>query len=227
VIVEGMAPDGKWERPKRPGRQFPADTGPAGVIPDHERVDLIFDRSGLLDGSVGGQPVRLNLNVPAHVGTAVGTIAGIQVSASWKNGDNYRIYPDVPSDLTGSFAGQPVELHASFHLEPGHFFDHGTVTGHIGTQALDASVETASGGLGSTSTVAIDGTLGGTEYTIYAAIDGSLTAAKIRGSVAGTSVRIDAARTRQPDGDQTRLTGSYSGPPPLLGLIAGALLYFI
>ena len=95
--------------------------------------------------------MRLNLNVPAHDGAAAGTIAGIPVSATWKNADNYRIYPDVPSDLTGSFAGQPVELHATFHLEPGYFFDHGTITGHVGAVALDATVETASGGLGSTS----------------------------------------------------------------------------
>lgn len=222
-----MAPKGRWERPRRPGRQFPADTGPAGVIPIHERVDLIFERSGILHGSVGGQPVRMNLTVPAHDGTAAGTIAGIQVLASWKNGDNYHIYPDVPANLTGSFAGQPVELRASFHLEPGYFFDHGMITGHIGGQALDATIETASGGFGSTSTVAVDGTLDSTEYTVYAAINGSLTAAKIRGSVAGTSIRIDATRTHQPDGGQTRLTGSYSGPPALLGLIAGALLYFI
>jgi len=227
VIVEGMGSDGKWERPKPPARQFPADTDPAGVVPDHARVDLILERSRLLSGSVGGQPIRLNLNMPAHDGAAAGTIAGMPVSASWKNGDNYRIYPDMPSELTGSFAGQPVELHATFHLEPGYFFDHGTITCHIGALALDAAVETASGGLGSTSTVAVDGTLGSTRYTIYAAIDGPLTAAKIRGTVAGTSIRIDPARTRQPSGEQTRLTGSYEGPPVLLALVAGALLHFM
>src|SRR5215467_421570 len=136
-----MGPDGRWERPKPPDRQFPPDTDPAGVIPGHARIDLIFERSRLLSGSVGGQPVHLNLNVPAHDGAATGTIAGIPVSATWKNGDNSRIYPDVPSDLTGSFAGQPVELHASFHLEPGYFFNRGTIAGHVGAEALDASVE--------------------------------------------------------------------------------------
>jgi hypothetical protein len=59
-----MGPDGEWERPKPPTRQFPADTDSAGVTPDHARVDLIFERSRLLSGSVGGQPVRLDLNVP-------------------------------------------------------------------------------------------------------------------------------------------------------------------
>ena len=130
------------ERPETPARQFPADAGPAGVIiPGHARVDLTFERSRLLSGSVGGQPVRLDLNVPTHNGAAAGTIAGIPVSATWENGDNYRIYPDVPSDLEGSFAGQPVELHATFHLEPGYFFDQGTITGHIGAEDLDATVE--------------------------------------------------------------------------------------
>lgn len=227
VIVVGMGPDGEWERPKPPNRQFPADRDPAGVIPDYARIDLTFERSRLLSGSVGGQPVRLDLNVPTHNGAATGTIAGIPASAAWKNGDNYRIYPDVPSNLTGSFAGQPVELHATFHLEPGYFFHHGMITGHIGTEALDATVETVSGGFGSTSTVAVDGTLGSTEYTIYAAINGPLTAGQIRGTVAGNPIRIDAARTRQPDGERTRLTGSYQGPPALLALVAGALLHFI
>ncbi len=222
-----MGPDGMWERPKPPARQFPADAEPAGDIPDHARVDLIFERSRLLSGTVGGQPVRLDLNVPTHNGAAAGTIAGIPASATWENGDNYRIYPDVPSNLTGSFGEQPVELHATFHLEPGYFFDHGTITGHIGAEALDASVERVSGGLGSTSTVAVDGTLGSIKYTIYAAIDGPLTSAKIRGTVAGIPVRVDAARTRQPHGEQTRLTGNYQGPPALLALAAGALLHFI
>jgi hypothetical protein len=226
VIVEGMGPDGGWQR-RKPTRRFPADTDPVGVIPDDARIDLIFERSCLLTGSVGGQPVRLDLNVPTHDGAATGTIAGIPASATWKNGNNYYIYPDVPSDLTGSFAGQPVELHARFHLEPDYFFHHGAITGHIGAEDLHATVEAASGGFGSSSTVAVDGRLGSTEYTIYAAINGPLTSAKIRGTVAGNSIRIDAARTRQADGQRTRLTVSYLGPPALLALAAGALLHFI
>lgn len=222
-----MGPGSEWERPKRPTRQFPADTDPDSVIPDHARVDLMFERSRLLTGSVGGQPVRLDLNVPTHNGATAGTIAGIPASATWQNGNNYYIHPDVPSDLTGSFAGQPVEIHATFHLEPGYFFDHGMITGHIGAEDLHATVQTASGGLGSTSTVAVDGTLGSTEFTIYAAIDGSHSRGQIRGTVAGNPIRITAARTRQPEGEQTRLTGSYQGPTALLALAAGALLHFI
>jgi hypothetical protein len=222
-----MGPAREWRRPRRPARQFPADTDPVGVIPDHARVDLMFERPRLLTGSVGGQPVRLNLNAPTHNGAAAGTIAGIPASATWQIGNNYYIHPDVPSDLTGSFAGQPAEIHATFHLEPGYFFDHGMITGHIGAEDLHATVETASGGFGSSSTVAVDGTLGSTEFTIYAAIDGSGTRGKIRGSVAGSPIRINAARTRQPEGVQTRLTGSYQGPAALLALAAGALLHFI
>jgi len=216
------------ERPETPARQFPADADPAGVIPGHALVDLTFERSRLLSGSVGGQPVRLELNVPTHNGAAAGSFAGIPVAAAWENGDNYRVYPDVPSELKGSFAGQPVELHATFHLEPGYFFDQGTIAGHIGAEDLDATVEAAApGGLGGTRTVAADGTLGSTKFTIYATIDGPLTFGQIRGTVAGTPIRIDAARTREPDGVQTRLTGSYQGPPALLALAAGAFLHFI
>jgi hypothetical protein len=226
-IIEGMDPASEWERPRRPTRQFPADVEPVGDIPDHPRVDLNFERSRLLTGSVGGRPVRLDLNVPTHNGAAAGTIAGASTSATWQSGDNYYSHPDVRSDLTGSFGGQQVEIHATFHLEPGYFFDHGTITGHIGAEDLDATVETASGGLGSTRTVAVDGTLGNAEFTIYAAVDGALTHGQIRGTVAGSPIRIDAARTSQPEGEQTRLTGSFHGPTALLALVAGALLHFI
>jgi hypothetical protein len=197
--------------------------------PASASIDLTFEHYRLLSGSAGGQPVRLELNVPTHQGSAAGTIAGIPVSATWVNGDNYRIYPDVPSDLTGSFGGQPVELHATFHLEPGYFFDHGTITGHIGAEALDARVEAAAapGGLSGTGTIAAGGTLGSTQFTLCATIDGPLTFGHIHGTVAGAPMRIDAARSHGPDGGRTRLTGSYQGPPALLALTAGALLHFI
>jgi hypothetical protein len=216
------------ERPGRPAREFPADPGPADEIPGHARIDLTFERTRLLTGSVGGQPVRLELNVPTHKGLAAGTIAGVPVSATWVNADNYQIHPDVPSDLTGSFAGQPVELHAVFHLEPGYFFKQGRVTGQIGAEALRATVEAAAPPPGgSTGTIAADGTLGGTEFTIYATIDGPRTTGKLRGTVAGAPISIDAARTRGSDGGRTRLTGSYQGPPALLALTVGAFLHFI
>jgi hypothetical protein len=218
----------RWQRPETPAREFPADIAPASAIPGHARVDLTYERSRQLTGSVGGLPVRLDLNVPAHKGAAAGTIAGIPVSAAWENGDNYYIYPDVPADLEWSFAGQPVELHATFHLEPGYFFDRGTVAGHVGAEALDATIEAAaSGGLSGTPTVAADGTLGAAAFTIYATINGPRTSGKIRGTVACAPVRIDAARTRHPGGVTTRLTGSYQGPPALLALTAGAFLHFI
>lgn len=134
------------------------------MIPGDTSVDLTFERSGLLSGSAWGQPVRMELNVPTHNGEAAGTIAGMPVSAAWVIGDNSRIYPDVPSDLTGSLPRQPVGLHATFHLEPGYFFDHATITGHVGAEALDATVEAAAApaGISGTRTVAADGTLGGT-----------------------------------------------------------------
>jgi len=60
--------------------------------------------------------------------------------------------------------------------------------------------------------VAADGTLGSTKFTIYATIDGPLTSGKLRGTVAGIPIRIDAARTHGPDAGQTRLTGSHQDP---------------
>lgn len=196
-------------------------------MPGDQLVDLVFERSRLLSGSVGGQPVRLAMNVPVLEGSADGIFAGEPVSARWTIASNNSVYPDVPAQLTGTFAGRPAELRAVVHLEPGYFFDRASISGRLTDQVLEATAERVSGGLGSTSTIAVDGRVGGTDFTIYAAIDGPLTTGKIRGSLAGAAIRLDATRTRLPDGDSTRLTGSYAGPMGLLALAAGAFLYFI
>ena len=188
-------------------------------------VDLDFERPRLLSGTAGGQPVSLELDGPSGYRTARGTFGPAAVSVSWELGDNYYIYPDVPASLTGEFGGQSVELHGTFHLEPGYFFHHGAVTGHVGAQTLDVAVKSA--GQAGTRTIAADGKLGGTGFTLYASVDGPLESALIGGTVAGQPVRIEAARTSQPGGTLTRLTGSFAGPPELLALAAGALLHFI
>ena len=214
----------RFERPPRPARQFPADDGPAAVVPSAALVELTCEDDRLLSGSAGGQPVRLDLAL-AHIGAAAGTMAGQPVAASWESADNYVVYPDVTADLNGEFAGQDVELHGTFHLEPGYFFQRGRITGHIGADALKALVEPVSGGLGGRA-VAADGTLGATEFTIYAAIDGSLSHGRLRGTVAGAPLRIDAERDRPPGPARAHLAGSYLGPPALLALAVGAFLYF-
>lgn len=196
-------------------------------MPGPGRVELTF-RHGVLSGSAGGQPVSLELSVPAHRGRAAGMITGIPVSAAWTTADNYRVYPDVPADLAGAYGGQPVEMHATFHLGPGWFFSRGTITGQIGTEAFSATVEAAEtpAGLGGKA-VTVAGTLGSTEFTISAATDGPLTRGEIRGNVAGAPLHIHVARSRGTDGGHTRLSGNYQGPPALLALAAGAFLHFI
>jgi hypothetical protein len=214
-------------RPKTPSRLYPSDVDDLEAIHDQQRVDLSFERYRLLSGSIGDQRVSLELNVPTHKGEASGAFAGMPISARWENGSNYTIFPDVPSDLKGSFAGMPVELHGTFHLEPNYLFDRGTVSGHVGSDVLVARVERASGGLNSTSTVAIDGMYGSTQFTIYAAIDGSLTRGEIRGTVGDSRIHIDAARSHEPGATQTHLEGIYVGPSALLALIVGTFLHFI
>ena len=106
-----MGPDGEWERPKPPTRQFPADTDPAGVIPDHARVDLIFERSRLLSGSVGGQPVRLDLNVPTHNGAGAETIAGNTGISLMGVRKQRRHRPGRTVRPHGIVPWEPVEIH--------------------------------------------------------------------------------------------------------------------
>ena len=99
VIAEGMGPTASGNGPdRRPGSSRP--------IPIR-LVSSRATRASTSSSSVPGYSVDsrraarpLGPNVPTHNGRAAGTIAGIPASATWKNGDNYYIYPDVPSDLT-------------------------------------------------------------------------------------------------------------------------------
>jgi hypothetical protein len=108
----------------------------------------------------------------------------------------------------------------------GYFFHHGTITGRIGAEDLDATVETASGGLGSTSTVAVDGTLGSAEFTIYAAIDGPLRP----GGFAEPLRATRSVSTRHGPASQKAIrpaSRAATRRPPLPALAAGALLHVI
>jgi hypothetical protein len=203
------------------------------------KVDLYFARDaglpGRLTGSVGEDIVRVDLHVHTHHGTVNGTFAGMAASAHWENGDNYTIFPDVPSEMKGVFAGQSVELHGSFHLEPRYSFDRGAVSGSIGSDLLVARVNGAAGGSRS---VAADGTLGDTSFTIHADINGSLTRGHIGGTVDGFPIRVDATRevttqfgtpphSQQPGDSLIHLGGTYKGPGVLLAVMVGAFLHFM
>jgi len=109
------------ERPETPTREFPTDSGAAGSIPGHARLDLTYERFRLLTGSAGGLPVRLDLNVPAHSGAA-GDLCRHRREPHvredprhrGRHSDPHRRDPDPPgretTRLTGSYEGPPALL---------------------------------------------------------------------------------------------------------------------
>ena len=137
------------------------------------------------------------------------------MAATWENGDNYRIYPDVPADLEGSFAGRPVELHATFHLDPAT--SSARARSSPGTSGPRISMPLWRGlpaGWAAPGRSPLTGRSAAPSSPSTPASTGrSHTPGQIRGTVAGTPIRIDAARTRDPHGGQTRPHRQLPGAP--------------
>jgi hypothetical protein len=127
--------------------------------------------------------------------------------------------------LTGTFAGERFDLRATFHLNPDYLFDRADVEGEIHGKKLAVRALGAEGGLGSTSTIAIDGTIGATGFELFATVSGDLTRAIVRGSLGGQAVRLDAIR--EESSRTVRIVGAYEGPVAVLAVIVGVLVYFL
>jgi hypothetical protein len=115
-----------------------------------------------------------------------------------------------------------VKLKGTLRLGPQHLFELAEVGGQLCGHAVKAEVNAASGGLGSTSTVAAEGTVGDTRFQLFGALSTDLTRAIVRGSVDGAPVCIDAAR--EDPFAPVRVIGAFSGPPALLALLVGAVV---
>ncbi len=139
-----------------------------------------------------------------------GRIGAVSLEASWTTGDNYvprpggwtprpdyvSDFPNIPADLSGSFADLDAELHGVFHLDPNYAFQRGSVVGRIGAVHLEATVLAASGGLGDSRTVAVEGTYGSVSFEIYATIDAGLSRGILHGTVEEAIVHLDISRSR-------------------------------
>ncbi len=220
--------------PRRLTPVFP-DAPPVVDAPPEHRVQLRYDHGdNWLHGSACGQPVELDLVRHSNVS---GRIGGHGLAASWATGDNYvpepggwtptpdfvSDFPNIPADLTGSFAGQPAELHGVFHLDAEYRFERGSIAGRIGAVHLEATAQAASGGFSDSRTVVVDGTFGPTPFEIYASIDGGLTRGTVHGTVEGTTVHLDIT----PRGPTIDVSGTYQGPPELLAIMVGTVLQFL
>ena len=240
-------------RPPRPTRAFP-DGAALEEAPGEHRVELRYDDSdGRLSGTVSGQSVECHLVRHREVS---GRMGDHDVEASWHSGDNYvpqpggwtprpdyvSDFPNIPAELTGSFGGHHAELRGVFHLNAQYGFERGSIVGRIGAVHLEATVQSASGGLCDTRTVAVDGTYGTTPFMIYATIDGGLSRGIVHGTIDGITVHLDISRPRTPyngppgppgspaltlPGSRIDVSGGYQGPPELLAVIVGSVLQFI
>jgi hypothetical protein len=232
--------------PRGPIRTFPRLTS-SGAQSDPS-VELHYDHvEDRLSGTLGEEAVewrRSDRRTSGHIGA-------LSFEASWRTGDNFvpepggwtpgpdyvSDFPNIPTDLSGSFAGLEAELQGVFHLEPDFAFERGSILGRIGTVHLEATVLKASGGLSDSRTVAVEGNYGSVSFEIYATIDGGLSQGILHGSIDESTVHIDFSRPEfrrgtQP-GDPLRdyagidLSGNYDGPPELLAVMVGAILEFM
>jgi hypothetical protein len=150
----------------------------------------------------------------------------VTLRANWRLGDNSRAPTQpLPGIITGRFGGVPFKLKGYFRLGPDYLFQEAEVIGDLCGQGFRAEVSAAEGGLGSTSTVVAEGTLGEEPFELFGAVSGDSARAVVRGSLGGRPVSLDATRHRP--SERLRIVGDYSGPPPLLGLIVGTVAYFL
>ena len=149
-------PKDLFPRPPALERRFPTGLRTGTAVTAVANVDLTYQDDEMLSGVAAGVPVELRLEVP-HYNEATGTLGGDQLVVRWAVADNSTTHPDKTASLQGTFADQPVDLAATFHLEPSSFFHHADIAGRIAGQHLTARIVPASGGFRSSSTIAAEG----------------------------------------------------------------------
>lgn len=148
------------------------ETEQLGDVPDNVRVHLSYRDHAVLEGVLGGAPVRVELVVPSHDANASGTLGRAALEVCWHVGDSSTVHsgpaalsgptghPGRSVVLAGTLGVEHVRLSGTFLLEPAGSFDRSDITGELGDDAFEVTVQRVEGGLDSTSTVAAHGTLG-------------------------------------------------------------------
>jgi hypothetical protein len=231
-------------RPWKPSRVFP-DVEPILEVQTQHRVLLEYDNGhDRLVGTLGDVPVTWLLVRHRRVS---GLIGSVDMETSWTSGDNYvpepggwiprpdyvSDFPNIPANLTGSFADRAAESHGVFHLGLDYAFQRGSIIGRVGAVELEATVLAASGGLCDGRTVVVEGTYGSVWFEVYGTIDASLSQGILYGKVEDATVRLELSRSTARiegralrPGPRIHLSGCYDGPPELLAVMVGAVLQF-
>ena len=212
-----------------PSAKVPSDPlGPVGLesVPDEARVELVYHDSGVIDGTVGGTRVHLRGLVPTRQGSADGTWGGSTFEAEWSIGDTRHDSANpCPVVVSGRFGVAPVKLEGEFRLSADRSLEGARLAGDLGGQDIGGEVSPADGGLGATSAVVAEGTLGGAPFELFAAFSDDSKKAVVRGSIGGWPVAIDANRAGPTA--PARIVGSYSGEPALLVLVLAVAVRFL
>ena len=182
-----------------------------------DTVSLTYSGSRL-HGTYGRH--QLNLNFNQHSAGITGTVAGKPTNLHLQTGDN-SVSTQVPASLRGSFDKERVSILGTFQLAPSYLFESGSVSGEVGRDPIKAQVIPASGS--SSSSVEVTGSYGASKFQLHGEIAGDLSGGMVKGTVGGAPIHLVAQQSQ----GTHRIVGSYAGPPGLLGLIVGSLLYFL
>jgi hypothetical protein len=181
-------------------------------------VELTFAKS-VLSGSIGKR--KMKLVFPTSSAPISGTVAGEPTKVQLQTADNSSSGPVVPASLSGTLGKGPVSVVGAFTLAPSFLFESGSVSGNVGRNGIRVNVTPASGE--SSSSVNVSGTYGDTALSLFATVAGDLSSGLIRGYVGKMAVHLVAKQSR----GAHRITGTYGGPPELLALTVGSLIYFL
>jgi hypothetical protein len=195
-------------------------------FPESARVEVVFHDNELIEGTVAGAEVHLAGPVRSLRGSVKGTWGGVALVAAWRIGDkHYAPTNPLPMFILGRFGGTAVKLNGDVQLGHQLSFERAGMTGDLGGQGLQAEFNPADGGLGMTSAVVAEGSLGETPFELFAALSDDWKRAVVRGSVGGHPVLLDA--TRDDPAASVRVVGAYFGQPALLALLLGVVIHFL
>jgi hypothetical protein len=181
---------------------------PAATDPNETVLLEIRNRSHL-HGTVGSVRIEADLR-HFYEGGLTGSLDGedfrVSIHESSAGPDRFDVA------VAGTVGEQNIRLRGELHPPPGTLFGGAQITGSVGENVVALRVEGANGGLGTSDTVAAEGTFGTSRVELFASSDHD------RGVIAGTVDNADvrvAARWNDRY-DSLVFSGCYRGPLPLL-----------
>lgn len=215
--------------PRRPPplRHFPGAIETLGMseLPAGTRVQLRYQNQRLLEGTIGGAEVSIEVVVLQSRASARGKVGEERLSLAWDFMRTSLAGPDIAATVEGVFAEAPVDLRARFHFEPAPWLHHGDVVGNLAGSPLRAHIEPADGGFDSPATVAVDGVLGPGTFSVFASVAADRIYGVVRGTVDGRPLVLDAERLANVTEPTLRVTGAFDGSTAVLLLAIGTLLH--